>query len=354
MKTLRERQEAHIARQVVAGFREAAAVSRYNPDELKAAWEHPEFSVRRLREANAESAFPQLLRAGVQNFLFDGYASVGVVYPDIVRVVQSNKFEELYAPLYGAELPKQVQPSQSFEDSRLQGLDFKLRNVKWGRILGVERELVDDDLTGQIVQKASTMGERIRYVEEQTVMNAIIAASYTTAIGNINSGGAKLSQSLLEGADIALQTIKDPLGQLILVQPDTLLVSPADKFNAAKLLQSALQPSVPGAAGQTANTASSGGTGYVMTANPLQGLYAIKVSRFLPGTSNANTLDGTNGAWFLLESKKSVVWQDRDPLEVSQEAPNSGESFQRDQYRYRTRRRGAAGVVESRYLYRGN
>lgn len=338
--------------QKLVGLREAAAVC---PGAEKIDWRNRRLSVKKLREAVAETAFPTLLRAGVQNFLFDGYEQVGVVYPDLVRTVNSDKFEELYAPLYGAELPKQVNPSQRFEGSRLAGLDKRLRNIKFGRMLEVERELVDDDQTGQIVQKASTMGERVRYVEELAVMNAIIAASYTSEIGNVNGSGGALTQPSLEKATIELHLMKDPLGQLIMVQPDTLLVSPSDEFNAAKLLQSALQPSVPGASGQTANTASSGGTGWTMTMNPLQGLFALKVSRFLPSSlSTVKGLDSTNGAVFLMQAKKSLVFQDRDALEVAQEATNAGESFNRDQYRWRVRRRFNTAVIESRYIYRIN
>lgn len=352
MWDLREAQTKYVAEQTERAFREAdIALGRnaaMNPRDIE--WEHPNLSIKRLREAVAESAFPALLRSGVQGFLFDAYQAVGVIYPDLVRVVNSNKFEELYAPMYGAETPKQVNPSQKFEESRLQGLDVRVRNLKFGRILGVERELIDDDMTGQIVQRASQMGQRIRYVEEQVVMSAIVGATYTTAIGNRPSAGAKLSQPGLEAADIALMGIRDPLGNLILVQPDTLVVGPADKFNAAKLLNSALQPSVPGASGQTANTASSGGTGWTMTVNPLQGLYSLKVSRFLPTLG----LDATNGPWYLMQAKTSIAFQDRDPLEVVPEARDAGESFDRDQYRWRTRRRFNAAVIESRYIYEGN
>lgn len=334
------------------GLREAQSVL---PGAERIAWKDRRLSVKKLREAVAESAFPTLLRSGVQNFLFDGYEQVAVIYPDLVRVVNSDKYEELYAPLYGAELPKQVNPSQKFEGSRLQGLDKRLRNIKFGRMLEVERELVDDDQTGQIIQKASTMGERMRYVEELAVMNAIVNAVYTNAIGNLNSGGGRISQATIERASVALEEMKDPLGQLIMVQPDTILVSSSDKFEAAKLLQSALQPSVPGKAGENIGNVASGQTGWTMTANPLQGLFALKVSRFLPSEFSAvKGIDATHGAAFLLQSKKSLVFQDRDPLEVQQEAQNAGESFTRDQYRWRVRRRFNAAVIESRYLYRIN
>lgn len=345
----------HRQEQTRVALREAATAF---PGGEKINWGHRRFSARKLREAVGETAFPQLLRTGVQNFLFDGYEQVGVVYPDLVRVVNSDKFEELYAPLYGAELPKQVNPSQKFEGSRLSGLDVRLRNIKFGRMLEIERELVDDDQTGQIVQKASSMGERVRYVEEIAVMNALLNATYTTTIGNTFSAGKQLGQIQLEEASIKLHKMKDPLGQLIMVQPNTLLVSPSDEFNAAKLLQSALQPSVPGAAGKAigqAGGAAGGETGWTMTTNPLQGLFALKVSRFLPSSlDTVKGLDATNGAWFLMQAAKSLVFQDRDPLEVAQEAQNAGESFNRDQYRWRVRRRFNTAVIESRYIFRGN
>jgi hypothetical protein len=351
MKTLREIEQKNIAAQQDIALREArlAVGGKFDPGRID--WHDPSLSFRRLREATAESAFPQVLRAGVQTVLFDAYASVGVVYPDLVRVVNSNKYEELYAPLYGVELPKEVKAQQSFEDSRLLGADLRVKNLKFGRILSVERELVDDDLTGQIQQRAGMMGQRLRYVEEQTVMTALQTGTYNTTIGNVNTGGGQLSQPLLEAATIALHNMKDPLGNLMLVQPDTLLVSPADEFNAAKLLGSALQPSVPGAAGQTANTATSGGTGWTMTVNPLQGLFALKVSRFLPSTGGLNA---TYGYVFLLQARTSLVFQDRDPVSVVPEAANSGESFVRDVYRWRVRRRFNAALLDSRFVYRIN
>lgn len=173
---------------------------------------------------------------------------------------------------------------------------------------------------------------------------------YTTAIGNVGGSGSgeTLTGPNLQAADIALQEIKDPLGNLMLVAPDTLFVSVADKFNAAVLLQSSLQPSVPQ---NSAGLFTSGATGWTMSTNPLQGLYSLKVSRFLTTTAGLN---GSSGAWFLLQAKKSVVFQDRTALQVVQEAQNSGGSFERDVYRYRVDRRYAAAVVESRYIFRGN
>jgi hypothetical protein len=55
-----------------------------------------------------------------------------------------------------------------------------------------------------------------------------------------------------------------------------------------------------------------------------------------------------------MEAKKSIVWQDRDAARGREEAANAGQSFEHDVYRYRVRRRAQAGVIDSRFIYRGN
>ena len=295
-----------------------------------------------MREANVSSTLGQLLRYGVQQFMFDAYKDVNVVYPDLVNVIQSSNRQEWYAPLYGAEVPEEVGAGGNYAESRISGLDTVLVNKKVGRVLATQKELFDDDQTGQVAQRAGKLGKRVRYKEEYDVMIAIRSASYTTTIGNTPSSTAALTQPGLETANISLMNIRDPLGNRMGVEPSVLLVGAWDMFNAAKLLNSALQPSVPGASGQTAGSASSGSTGWTMTANPLQGLFSLKVSRFL----------GQND-WFLMEPKTSIPFQERTPLSVVQEDPNSGKSFDNDLYRWKVSRRYGVAVLESRFIYAG-
>lgn len=319
----------------------------------------------KLKEATSESAFGQLLRYGVQHFMFDAYKNVDdFVYTDLVTARPSSNRQEWYAPLFGVEVPRDVPTGGRFEDSKISGLDVEVVNKKVGRMFTVERELIDDDQTGQVQQRAQGLGARLRYKEEADVMGVdvftlatqgrgitgVASQSYTTAIGNRPTSYAKLSQAGLEAADIAMHNMVDPLGNRIMVKPSVLLTAPAEKFNAAKLLNSTLQPSVPSTttfgSGATANAQFSGGlTGWTMTVNPLQGLYSLKISRWLP-------VDGSgNGYAYLLEPKTSIVWQDRDPLELLMEARDSGTSFERDIYRWRVRRRYATAVIEYRYLF---
>lgn len=362
---LEERHRRHLKKTEERTLREVATGSHMDAVRVQTitrALEDGDLSIKRLSEAVSETQLVQLLRYGVTNFMFDAYAQVNVVYPDLVRAVQSGGAEELYAPLYGPELPQKVGAGQEFGDSRLAGIDVHVKNDKYGRILAIEEELIDDDKTGQIPVRAAQMGERMRYVEEQVAIAAIENAvqsdntansGYNTTLGNItpNTSYGQVSQPLIESAHTALMQMKDPFGNLIMVEPNTILFSSADYFNIAKLLQSALQPSVPGGSGQTANTATSGMTGWTMTTNPLQGLYAPKMSRFL---STNGGLDGTHGHAYLLEAQKGIVFQERTALRVLQEAANSGAGFERGVIRYRVDRRFAAATIESRYGFRLN
>jgi len=279
----------------------------------------------------------QLFRYGIQRVLFDGYKQVPVVYPDICQFVSSKNRQEWYAPLYGAEVPEDIAFGDKYGDSRIKGLDTALINKKVGRMLTIERELFDWDQTGQIVNKASQMGIRVRYKEESDVMTALKAAAYTVAIGNYSGTNDPVTQTTLEAADIALFGMLDPLGNNMLVMPTLLLVGNSNKFNSAKLLNSSLQPSVPIG---TPGGAGAGDTGWTMTMNPLQGLYSLKVSRFL-GIANA----------FLMQPKISIVFQEASPVEVEQENPLAGTSFEQDVYRWRIRRLYQVAVLESRYIF---
>jgi hypothetical protein len=112
---------------------------------------------------------------------FDAYQTVPTIFQDLVRVTSSNKYEELYAPLYNSELPVEILPSEPFPDSRILGLDIHVRNRKWGRMLTFERELVDDDMTGQISQRAANLGQMMRYIEELQVMIALVESGRAKA-----------------------------------------------------------------------------------------------------------------------------------------------------------------------------
>lgn len=322
-----------------------------------------------LREGTSETAFGQLLRVGVQSMAADYFAWAGseTIFQDIVDERTSNKYAEFYAPMFGGQLPKPVERSNRYASSYFKGTDSMMINLKFGRLYEFEWELWEDDKTGQIRARAGEIGKGMRIVQEMWFSARLTGAAQTfaedinvpapqilttvydtslfaTGEGNkAPSSGTRLGQSALEDASVMMLKARDPLKNILLTKMDTLVVSTDDMFNAAKLINSTLQPTMPGTSAQVmggtnvpgASGASAaalgvpGGTiGYVNTINPLYGLYKLKVGRYLPSKH-----------WYLGQAKKGLIMQSRSPLEIIQENAQAGESFARDVLLFKSRAR---------------
>ena len=360
--------------------------------ESSKAWSQPSFhpkkwlraareSVRKLREAQAESAFGFLLRKGVQTLANDWYITIPSEWRDYAQVASSNGYGEWYAPLYGSVIAKRVPRGERYPEGRTVGEDSLLVNYKFGLVESFDRELFDDDQTGQIRERATRLGMSMALAENVYAAIRFIgsagsyagldvpASNYTTtntlgaavtgpwsatlygAAGNRPSSYAALGLTVLKAAWSGLLNARDPLNNKIITRPDTLLVSDRDALHAPMLVSPPAgvpyYPAPIGLASQTAATAASGSAGGgVFGANPFLGLgITPRVIRFL-----------AEWAWALGEKGKGFVFQERDPLEVIQEVAGSGASFEVDGYRFRSRRRFEADWIGggSRFWHLGN
>lgn len=337
-----------------------------------------------LREATPETALAFLLRKGIQTITNDWYLTVPREWQEYCLVSSSDAVAEWHGPLYASTVAGRVARGDRFPEGRIIGEDIVLVNYKFGLIESFDRELFDDDMTGQIRQRAQRLGQSMAITENayaalrfigtagQYVNLIVPASNYTTTDVNGNpvngpfsasmhgalSGGgvygnrpvtfAALSLNLLKQAYSNLLNAKDPQGNKIIVNPNLLLHSSMDALHAPMLVSPPAgvpyYPAVIGAAGTTASTAAAGFPGGVFGANPFMGL-GIKpqLARFLP-----------DWAWALGEKAKGFVWQERDPLEVVQEQPATGAAFDVDAYRFRSRRRFEADWVGSRFWWLGD
>jgi len=334
----------------------------------------PDFSIKKFREgaytvamktqeAQSELAFGQLLRAGVQNIFNDIYQAVEVTYTAAVRETASNKRQEFYSPLERVGFPKRVERGDAFPETNMKGLDIELINTKYGMMFAFERELADDDQTGQIIQRAGQLGENARIYEEAYVwariMNAVgasldgealpMSATYTTPYADAAAGGlhgngrgvnslavassARLSQSSIQAGWILAKKMLDQSGRPMVCTPKVLAVSPQDIFFANILISSASFPSAVSTA-----SADKGSVGSIMAMNPIQNLVGVVSSRFIQDY----------GA-LLIDSGKGFVFQRRDPQEVVQENPQSGPAFSQEVFRYKTRSRWEADFIDPKF-----
>lgn len=325
---------------------------------------------QKLVEADSVSTFTQVLRAGVQSIVNSMYETVPTTFENWTHTVQSNKMEELYAPLQGVGFPGLIGETEVYPEVGAAGLDIKLRNRKYGTLFSVTKELLEDDQTGQFQKQSGLLGQYAKQVLEVLAYGKLASVSgmsygglpipvsetkpsdeatypWSTAL---QGGGATrpasygiLNQGNIQAGFVALMNQKNLLGLKMNVQPDKILCGPTQTFDLSVLLHSAYYPT-----GATA-----GSTGGAFSINPLEGIAEKVVSRFMFDNSGAVT--GSSKAWYLVDSKVPFfVVQVREAAVVEVENPQSGQSFDRDVIRFKMRMRGNADFIDPRYAWQGN
>jgi phage major head subunit gpT-like protein len=327
-----------------------------------------------FKEADSGSNFVQVLRAGVQSIVNSMYETVDTTFESWATTVASKKDTELYAPLHGVSFLAEVGKQELYGESRAAGLDIKLKNRKYGTIFAVERELLEDDQTGQFSKQAGLLGEYCKLAVE-AIVYAKLAGKFTAGYAQyanliipqtetqpsdessypwstaLVGGGANrpssyglLTQANIQSGFIGLMNQKNLLGLKMSVNPNRIIIGPSYRFDAAVLLNSSFYPS---------GAASAGAVGGAYAINPIESIAALTVTRFM--FKNDGTVNGDSKAWYLVDDKKPFfVTQMRTGPEILQEAPNSGESFNRDVVRFRCDIRCNADHIDPRFAWQGN
>ncbi len=332
-----------------------------------------------LREADSATSFTQVLRAGIQQLVNNSYETVPTTFETWTSTVNSERDTELYAPLHGISFLREVGKQELFSESYAAGLDIKLINRKYGQVYAVERELLEDDQTGQFAKQSGLLGEYAKICWE-VIAYAKLAGTftggakanyqglivpntetkpsteanypYTSSSAPFVGGGFNkptsftiLNQTGIQNGFITLMGQKNLLGLYMNVDPKRLVIAPQNRFTAAILLNSSFYPSVP--------SGTAGATGGTFSINPIESIAALTITRYM--FDNTGIVNPNSNAWYLMDdSKPFFVMQIRESASVIQEAPNSGESFNRDILRFRLVQRGNGDFIDPRFVYQGN
>ena len=336
---------------------------------------------RRMNEANPSAASGAILRAGVQTWGIGMYLGYPAVHEQFTDPVTSTKLAEWYAPLHRAGLPQFVIEGQTYGETGIVGEDHTLVNRDLVGGESFPRNLWDDDQTGQISQRAGMLGVAMREMEDIYATGRLLGGGYTiTGIaveaskystknasgraisavydrrlyddtrGNVltDSSNAVTMEQLNFGALMRavteMQLALNPRGLLLRVMPKRVIVSTFDQMNVNSFLQSEKMPGLMPAAGGVPDL-----TGLARSAfmdNPLKkmGLTSV-VNPYLP-----------KGAWVVqgeLTGYKGLVKQIRKPMQVMQEDPNAGKSFETRSFRFQSWERLEIDALEARCLFMG-
>lgn len=329
---------------------------------------------QQLREADTSSAFSQFLVAGILQNVNGMYQNAKVSYQDWVTVTPTNLVETPIAPLQGLQFPREVGSQSPYPEVGAAALSLKIRARKYGSMFSVEKELLEDDQTGQFKQQSGMLGEYLQLLTEVLCYGKLASVSgmsyagfdvpisetqpsyesnypWTTSAAPFRGGGfnrpvafGALSQANIQTGIQSLMQQKNLLGIVMMVNPSRILISPFYRFDLAILLNSSYYPS---------GAAAAGAVGGAFSINPLQGIADATVSRFMP--DNSGVFAANSKAWYLVDSTKP--WFQvltKVPVAVEQEAPNAGESFNRDIIRTKCYTRMNADIIDPRFAWQGS
>lgn len=328
----------------------------------------------KIREADTSSAFSQFLIAGILQNMAGAYMKAEVSYQDWVTVIPTKLAETPYAAIQGLAFPREVGSQSPYPVVGAGAYNGKLRARKFGSMYELEKELLEDDQTGMFKQQSGELGEYLQLLTEVLVygkLASVANASYagfdvgtsetkpsyeavwpwtppaTPFVGggfNRPASYGALTDANLKAGLRTLQQQKNLLGQVLPVKAKRVLISPYYEFDLAVLLNSAYYPAGAQAAGVT---------GGAFSINSLKGVADVTMSYFMP--DNSGVFGNLSKAWYLVDdSKPWFQVHMRSPIALEQEAPNSGQSFDRDIIRFKANTRLNADVIDPRFAWRGS
>jgi len=243
--------------------------------------------------------------------------------------------------------------SISYEDAK-QGYDVRYIHKKFSKGIKITEEMYEDDQTNVMKKMPSALARSKVFTMEQSAADifnhgftagggglaaftsgdgaALFSASHTSSAlptlvqGNLTT--ADLDEDSLEVALVTMRATKDEKGELMLVQPDVLLVAPALEKEARILVESM----------QRTGTANN-------DINPYKGKLEVVVWDYL-GTAAG----GSDTAWFVLDSTQhSLNWFTRKDTGIV--GPSMDDSFDNEIAKWKVSCRWSVGFSDWRGVY---
>lgn len=305
-------------------------------------------------EAMDSSAFPKMIGAVINKKVQEAYDLEYGIADQLVTVFPSSQRDETIVGFADDDELREVGEGMEYQEGSVTEKHHKIKNRKFGRVIGVTMEHIKFDQTGMILEKARRLGEMAKVKHEQIIMEAVLEnastgdyASWRPA-GNPttlydNSSNDPFSSGTLDNystntladetdIDEAMQlwgAMTDEQGLPIHITPKILLTGVGYRGIAASITQS--------------------GQNITKTAPP--GIKNIYSGAIMPlASAHVDNIVGTK-YWLIGDFKKQFVYTEVFPLQTMQAKAGNEQEFERDvMFRYKARLMGGCGALTNRYV----
>lgn len=317
----------------------------------------PIWQLKSLREAATRPEFYHFMTVALKDLLFNAYRMAPTTYDKLVTLQESIKDKEGYPSLGSTGLPTRVLEGEPYQERNLPSDDFvEITNFKFGEIIAITQELIDDDQTKMITRLPMDLGSAHKKQEDKTVYSVITGNANSYDSQNIFSlnhpgftGGAAVgaNDNIYTNVTLSANAVAVALGIIggwvghatddILDVTATDLVVPKNLAYTAKLLTESDALPLAYAAGVFGPAGSIGSGKNVLKE---AGLGVISSARL----DKVSTTD-----WYIKTDFPGLVMQWREKLQMFQENENSGTRFERDVLRWKTRARWNVKMINWRW-----
>ena len=308
-------------------------------------------------EAMSSSAFPKITGALINKKVQEAYELESGVGDQLITVVPSTVKDETIVGYANDNTLREVIEGVDYEEGSITEKYHKIKNIKFGRIISLTKEMIIFDQTGQMMLRARQIGESAKSSRELLIMNAVLeltstgeraawrpagtAATLYSSTSNDpytsgtldNLGAITLeNETDLDEANQLLSQFTDEQGLPMVVTPKILFTAMSLRGVSHKITTS----------GQAAKLTSPAGL-----TNIYDGLTPLD-STFIDQQLAIT-------AWFYGDFKKQFVYTQVWPLQVEQQGRDSEQAFNADVVaRYKVGYYGGCGAVSNRYVVKGN
>lgn len=317
----------------------------------------PIWQLRSIKEAATRADFYRFLTIGLKDLLFKAYREAPVTYDRLVTFQDSTKDKEGYPSLGSLGLPQQVLEGEPYQERTIPQDDMvEITNHKFGEIIAITEELIDDDQTKMVMRLPLDLGNAHKKHEDKTVYSLINnnPTGYDSqAIFSLNhpgfTGGAAMAvnDNIYTSVTLSANAVAVALGIIagwvghadddILDVTATDLVVPKNLAHTARLLTESNFLPLAYAAGALGPSGTVGTGPNVLKDNNL-------------GVISSARLDKTSTTdWYIKTDFPGLVYQWRKKLELLAENEASGVRFERDVMRWKSRARWRSKFVNWRW-----
>lgn len=325
--------------------------------------DYTSWSAKQLSESLNSSQFPNITTELIHQTIMPGFNYITEEANMLVFEDNSDRPDYDYlAGLTAGQRASRVGQRMPFPQATVREKLARIQLDKFGEIIELSKELVIADRTGSVVRAASELGKKLGLIKSRLIFETAVdttrtdleestkagfyfdgsardvyASTHTTLDSQTNNNTATnaLETSALDTAYNYFSRITDEAGDIIVANPNILLVVPGLRQTAWNLTTAATNPS---------------------TANRADNFYSSRTGvGLVPRVVSSPYVGSGTTAWYLGAFSEEIVWLWGWRPQTLSQGSDSDAAFERDiVQRYRHDFKGGCGRLDYRKSYKGN